>query len=191
MKLLPNCALLTVLMPALLHCSQASVIQRSRLCAEALAGGVCDLAQVRSLLLDEGVSVNQRDDHGRTALHWACALNMREIIEKLRARGACLDMQDNYGKTPWELSFNELKKEYRDTIGTNLCLNVLSQYYHLWLTQDFLKKKVTVLLGLHPRCGAVSAIWRARSIEGNSALVRVIFAYLSSTIEKPWVCLWF
>ncbi|KAJ6781910.1 hypothetical protein PWT90_09879 [Aphanocladium album] len=46
------------------------------------------------------VQINQQDEYGRTALHYACKLKRVELIEALLALGADMSIKDNNGRTP-------------------------------------------------------------------------------------------
>ena len=51
-------------------------------------------------LLDSGEDVNQRDEKGLTALHWAAALISTKTAALLIERGADVNARDNKGRTP-------------------------------------------------------------------------------------------
>ncbi|XP_077384490.1 neurogenic locus notch homolog protein 1 isoform X2 [Festucalex cinctus] len=55
-------------------------------------------------LLRAGVSVNNTDHTGRSALHWACSVNHLSLTRTLIRYGAAVDLQDNKGETPLFLS---------------------------------------------------------------------------------------
>jgi len=63
-------------------------------------------------LLDRGTDVDQRDDAGRTALHWVCERQSSPTMARLLLdRGAALTPVDAAGKTPLELAIlNERSK---------------------------------------------------------------------------------
>ncbi|KAK3179274.1 hypothetical protein K4F52_009245 [Lecanicillium sp. MT-2017a] len=46
------------------------------------------------------VQVNQQDEYGRTALHYACKLKRAELIKALPRFGAKMSIKDNNGRTP-------------------------------------------------------------------------------------------
>ena len=51
-------------------------------------------------LLDSGEDVNQRDEKGYTALHWAAAEISTHTAALLIERGADVNARDNKGRTP-------------------------------------------------------------------------------------------
>ncbi|KAK2909830.1 hypothetical protein Q8A73_007545 [Channa argus] len=55
-------------------------------------------------LLRAGVSVNNTDHTGRSALHWACSVNHLSLTRTLLRYGAAVDLQDNKGETALFLS---------------------------------------------------------------------------------------
>ena len=50
--------------------------------------------------LDKGVDVNAKDDHERTALHFATSRGHKEVAELLIAKGADVNAKDKYERTP-------------------------------------------------------------------------------------------
>ena len=56
-------------------------------------------ADVARYLLEVGVSARAQDKDQMTALHWACATGMLEIIDMLLARGAPLEVRNTWGGT--------------------------------------------------------------------------------------------
>jgi ankyrin repeat protein len=73
-----------------------------------------DLDKVRELI-QEGASINVKDQRGRTALHYAAAQGHKEIVELLLANGADVNASTNfYMKTPAEFAMgaghNEVAK---------------------------------------------------------------------------------
>lgn len=56
--------------------------------------------KVRQLLLDERVDLDYSDATGRTALHYACAVNNYEAAEVLIEKGADVVSEDRWGETP-------------------------------------------------------------------------------------------
>jgi len=61
-----------------------------------------DLATVKNLLSEHGLSlsVNARDEHGRTALHYAAMEGNKDIINVLMHYDAVINLVDNDGKNP-------------------------------------------------------------------------------------------
>ena len=52
-------------------------------------------------MIDAGVPVSSRGEHGQTALHWACWHGWRETAAALLARGAALEVvEEEFGGTP-------------------------------------------------------------------------------------------
>ena len=51
-------------------------------------------------LLKQGANPNEKDESGRTALHWACQEGRIKIIRLLIKFGAQVDATDNLGFTP-------------------------------------------------------------------------------------------
>lgn len=52
------------------------------------------------IALATGNDVNQKDDHDRTALHFAAAQNLPTIVHSLLSAGASPNLADNDGYTP-------------------------------------------------------------------------------------------
>lgn len=68
------------------------------------------LATLKSLVEEHGCSVNDHDDQGRTALHFACDLENEEIITFLLENGADPLAQDLQKSTP--MTESEFVKEW-------------------------------------------------------------------------------
>ena len=65
-----------------------------------------DAARVRALI-DKRVNVNERQQDGTTALHWAVDRDQREIVQMLIRAGADVKATNRYGATPlWLASVN-------------------------------------------------------------------------------------
>ena len=64
------------------------------------------LAKVR-LLLDRGSDKDVQDANGTTALHLACGLGYKSIVEELLNRGVRTDLRDYRGCTPLDVAGNE------------------------------------------------------------------------------------
>jgi hypothetical protein len=60
-------------------------------------------------MLDDGVGVNNRDQHGHTALHHASMGNHLGVIHVLIAHGADVNSQNRYGDTPLMLAGRHLE----------------------------------------------------------------------------------
>lgn len=62
-------------------------------------------------LLDSGLDVNGRDEHGMTALHMATIANRRAAVTALLRAGARQDVADRSGSTPleWAIHHNSLQ----------------------------------------------------------------------------------
>ena len=65
-----------------------------------LAAVLRDDAISMQALLDAGVDLNVRGDGGFTPLHLAAQQGSSAVAELLVARGAMVDAEDDYGKTP-------------------------------------------------------------------------------------------
>jgi ankyrin repeat protein len=66
---------------------------------EALVNAAFENNTVKLLaLLDEGVEVNQRDEYGSTALHWAAQHGSVEMVKVLLSRGADVHLKDKAGE---------------------------------------------------------------------------------------------
>ena len=55
-------------------------------------------------LLNQGVHVNSRDEHGATPLHWAAWMGRLNIIQELLRRGAHLNPRTRSGMTPLHIA---------------------------------------------------------------------------------------
>jgi ankyrin repeat protein len=64
--------------------------------------------RVASVLLDNGADINAVSELGRTPLHYAAMNGDKELIEFLFKHGAKLSIKDKDGKTPLDLSKNEV-----------------------------------------------------------------------------------
>lgn len=62
------------------------------------------------------VQVNQQDQYGRTAIHYACMLKRVELIATLAALGAKMNIKDNSGRTP----VHSFAEEWTDPDGRML-----------------------------------------------------------------------
>ena len=51
-------------------------------------------------LLAAGARVHQKDNDGRTALHLACAMELKEVVQVLIDKGSLVNERDYYGRTP-------------------------------------------------------------------------------------------
>ncbi len=59
-----------------------------------------DVELLKRLLAEEGVDVDQADDEGRTALHFAAGYGEHDCMRALIEAGAKLDAVDNNKNTP-------------------------------------------------------------------------------------------
>lgn len=59
-------------------------------------------------LIEEGAEIDEVDEHGKTALHYAVLSANTDIVQFLIDQGASIDKQDSSGKTP--LSYAKNKK---------------------------------------------------------------------------------
>ncbi|MDQ7823652.1 MAG: ankyrin repeat domain-containing protein [Candidatus Eremiobacteraeota bacterium] len=80
-----------------------------------------DAGQVQRVLslqvnLPLATTVEERDEMGRSALHWAIIDNRREIAEMLLAKGAQADSIDNTGMTPFDYVVMYNRTELLDTL---------------------------------------------------------------------------
>lgn len=67
-----------------------------------------DLAEIRSLLRDHAGLINQRDQTGATALHYAAFAGHRSVVEELVRQGADINARDTqFGGTPagWAIEY--------------------------------------------------------------------------------------
>ena len=67
-----------------------------------------DVDQVRAILDEHSELVNERDETGATALHYAAFDGLREIVELLLDRGAEINSRDGkFGATPagWAIEY--------------------------------------------------------------------------------------
>ena len=62
-----------------------------------------NLNQVKALL-NQGVHVNSRDEHGATPLHWAAWMGRLNIIQELLKRGAHVNPRTRSGMTPLHIA---------------------------------------------------------------------------------------
>ena len=51
-------------------------------------------------LVEARASLEERDQAGRTPLHWACALGKADVVELLVVERVSLNQRDNAGDTP-------------------------------------------------------------------------------------------
>lgn len=182
MKRVLHAVLIGVLMMQALHGAQQ--FASTPLCQ---AARECQVEQVRQILAQND-QVNQRDGYGRTALHWAAINDQIKVINILRAHGACVDMQDNNGQTPWKLAKKALQVTfYRANICNNAqfkkrnyskCL-AMAPNYREWLAHDQKRRKVTLLMMFHERCGTDSTIKRFQGYESFKLLLPMVAKYLS------------
>ena len=82
-------------------------IYRSSALHFAVVGGNCEAVQV---LLEAGLSPNQRNCYGETALHWACKLDQPEMVKMFIRYGGEVDLSDAEGNTPlhWAAEYDQL-----------------------------------------------------------------------------------
>ena len=73
-------------------------------------------ADLLPFLLEQDLNINEQDMHGRTALMLS-VIHGTEIIEPLLAKGAQLDIQDNWGKTAL---IHAASRGYTSTVATLL-----------------------------------------------------------------------
>lgn len=88
-----------------------------------------DETSIRSILSNPGIDVNDRDESGRTALHWACSapLGTSAAVQALIDAGAIVNARSNFGTTPLMMACNN--DIHPDVIETLLSAgaNVYSQ----------------------------------------------------------------
>jgi len=80
---------------------------------DAAASG--NLAKVRDLLDNQGVSVDQKGYLGETALHQAASRGRLEVVDELLVRQAAVDPRDRSGRTPldWASTNGQLETMVR------------------------------------------------------------------------------
>ncbi|GIY72361.1 neurogenic locus Notch protein [Caerostris extrusa] len=71
-------------------------------------------------LVNADADINAADDHGKSALHWAAAVNNYDAIRVLIAHGANKDAQDNKDETPLFLAAREGSLEATQLLLENL-----------------------------------------------------------------------
>ena len=59
--------------------------------------------QVKALL-NQGVPVNSRDEHGATPLHWAAWMGRSSVVQELLKRGAHVNPRTRSGMTPLHIA---------------------------------------------------------------------------------------
>ena len=62
-----------------------------------------NLNQVKALL-NQGVPVNSRDEHGATPLHWAAWMGRSSVVQELLKRGAHVNPRTRSGMTPLHIA---------------------------------------------------------------------------------------
>lgn len=78
-----------------------------------------DLAAVKSFLKN-GVNVNEKDNEGKTPLHYAAAYASRELVQFLIEQGADINARDGKGRTPMSVAAqmgNSVAEEVLDRAG--------------------------------------------------------------------------
>ena len=61
-------------------------------------------ADVAILLIDAGADVNVVDNDGRTAIWYAAAKGLLELVKVLLSNGADKSKKDNYGESPFDVA---------------------------------------------------------------------------------------
>lgn len=79
---------------------------RSRSTQELLLAATRGDTDTVRALLDRGVDVNARDQHGKTALFWASMSGSLDVVNLLLERGADVNLADKFGVTPLMVSAN-------------------------------------------------------------------------------------
>lgn len=67
-----------------------------------------DLAEIKTVLRDHAGLINQRDQTGATALHYAAFAGHRSVVEELVRKGADINARDSqFGATPagWAIEY--------------------------------------------------------------------------------------
>lgn len=72
-------------------------------------------ATILTLLLDKGALIDAQDETGMTPLHWAVTEHHADCVSLLLARGADRAINNNKGKSPYELA-QGLKKRFINQI---------------------------------------------------------------------------
>ncbi len=99
--------------------------------------------KIIEFLLENGANSENRDVHGRTALHWAAATGNNSIIKLLLKYKMNVDVIDKEGKTPAVLAAHEEKFDTVDLLlksGANPSMTSKQQKS----VKDILKENITI-----------------------------------------------
>ena len=95
------------------------------------------LAEIFKVLRQSDFDINQQDEHGKTALHFA--LNL-QIIKILIASGSDVNISDRKGKTPLDYAPNDKVRQILLEHGAKHGVPViLKQDLHLRIWKDLLE----------------------------------------------------
>ena len=83
--------------------SSANGIRGVAKAIDLIKGGADPLDAIK-LFVESGADVNDVNDAGNTALHYAAQTGSTRIVEFLASKGARLDVQNYQGKTPLDLA---------------------------------------------------------------------------------------
>ena len=70
-----------------------------------------DLEKVKALLKDHFDLVFNKDNDGRSPLHWAASYGHKNVVELLLANKAEVNAKDNHGQTPLHVAAAEGHKD--------------------------------------------------------------------------------
>lgn len=102
------------------------------------------------LLIDNGANINNVDQLGNTCLHYACLMNLLDLVELLITKGSDISIKNNENKVPYELTKDIRIKRYIER-----CASIRGKKVQYLKMQAFItsKKFVSeVMSSVQPRC---------------------------------------